>query len=39
LSWAADFSGAREIVNVQFLKYVRGELDLIAAMLKQVMDQ
>jgi hypothetical protein len=39
LSWAADFSGAREIVDVQFLKYVRGELDLIAAMLKQVMDQ
>jgi hypothetical protein len=39
LSWSASFSGAREIVNVQFLKYVRGELDLIAAMIKQVMDQ
>ena len=36
---ATSFIDGHEIVSAQFLKYVRGELNVIAAMLKQVMDQ
>ena len=36
LSWSASFSGGRDIVIVQFLKYVRGDLALITAMIKQI---